>query len=51
MSHAHTIYGLIDPRNNELYYIGQTRRDLVERTDKHLFESGNSLVYKRNCAI
>ena len=51
MSHVYTIYGLIDPRNNEIYYIGQTRRDLVERTDEHFFESGDSLVARRNRAI
>jgi hypothetical protein len=51
MSKPHTIYGLIDPRNNELYYVGRTRRDLVERADEHFFESKDTLVSKRNRAI
>jgi hypothetical protein len=51
MSKPYTIYGLIDPRNNELYYIGRTRRDLIERTDEHFFESKETLVSKRNRAI
>jgi hypothetical protein len=51
MSKPHTIYGLIDPRNNELYYVGRTRRDLVERSDEHFFESKDTLVSKRNRAI
>ena len=51
MSKPITIYGLIDPRNNELYYVGQTRRDLVERTDEHFFESKDTPVSKRNQAI
>jgi hypothetical protein len=51
MSKPYTIYGLIDPRNNELYYVGRTRRDLVERSDEHFFESKDTLVSKRNRAI
>jgi hypothetical protein len=51
MSKPHTIYGLIDPRNNELYYVGRTRRDLLERADEHFFESKDTLVSKRNRAI
>jgi hypothetical protein len=51
MSKPHTIYGLIDPRNNELYYVGRTRRDPVERSDEHFFESKDTLVSKRNRAI
>jgi hypothetical protein len=64
---TYTIYGLIDPRTNELYYIGRTRRNLVERTDEHFFEAAETpaspgrsaqratasgtLVAKRNRAI
>lgn len=45
------IYGLIDPRNHRLYYIGKTARVLEERMDEHFFDSGNTQVAKKNHAI
>ena len=45
------IYGLIDPRNHELYYIGKTRRVLHDRMDEHFFDTAETLVAKKNHAI
>ena len=45
------IYGLIDPRNHELYYMGQTRRVLHDRMDEHFFDAADTLVAKKNQAI
>ncbi len=36
------IYGLFDPRNNELRYVGQTSRSLNDRLSKHLSGSKNN---------
>ncbi len=51
MPQTFKIYGLIDPRSHELYYIGQTRRALHDRMDEHFFESGETQVSKKNRAI
>ena len=51
MPQTYTIYGLIDPRTSEIYYVGQTGRKLIERTDEHFFEAADTLVAKRNRAI
>lgn len=45
------IYGLIDPRSCEVYYVGQTKRALHDRMDEHFFESSDTLVSKKNQAI
>jgi hypothetical protein len=45
------IYGLIDPRNHELYYVGKTRRVLHDRMDEHFFDAADTLVAKKNRAI
>ena len=38
------IYGLIDPRNHKLYYIGKTRRVLHDRMDEHFFDAAETLA-------
>ena len=50
-SSPYLIYGLIDPRNHELYYIGKTRRVLHDRIDEHFFDAADTLVAKKNRAI
>ena len=45
------IYGLVDPRSCELYYVGQTKRALHDRMDEHFFDSTDTLVSKKNQAI
>lgn len=45
------IYGLIDPRSHELYYVGKTMRVLHDRMDEHFFASADTLVSKKNRAI
>ncbi len=51
MPQTYKIYGLIDPRDSEFYYVGQTRRKLTDRFDEHLVDPGETLVSKRNQAI
>jgi hypothetical protein len=45
------IYGLIDPRNHQLYYVGKTRRVLHDRMDEHFFDAAETLVSRKNHAI
>ncbi len=51
MPQTFKIYGLIDPRDSEFYYVGQTRRKLTDRFDEHLVNPTETLVSKRNQAI
>jgi hypothetical protein len=51
MPETYTIYGLIDPRTSEVYYVGQTQRRLIERTDEHFFDAVDTLVSRRNQAL
>ena len=41
-----TVYGLIDPTNNELFYIGHTARNLFCRLGNHIYMSNNAKVKK-----
>jgi len=47
MNNTIYIYGLIDPRNLECFYIGQTRIGLKERLAQHI-RGKNENRYKEN---
>ncbi len=42
------IYGLVDPRNNEIRYVGQTKRALQVRLSRHLLDKPKKNNYKYN---
>ena len=42
------IYGLIDPRTNELRYIGQTHRNPERRLAQHCRSAKNGTIYAKD---
>ena len=51
MPRTYKIYALVDPRDQEIHYIGQTQRALFDRGGEHCYESGQTWVSKKNQAI
>jgi hypothetical protein len=42
------IYGLVDPRNNQIRYVGKTKQSLSKRLSQHLWIGNKSNPYKFN---
>ena len=42
------IYGLVDPRNNQIRYVGKTKQTLSKRLSQHLWEGNKSNPHKFN---
>lgn len=42
------IYGLVDPRNNEIRYVGQTKRKLEVRLSRHMLDKPRQNNHKYN---
>lgn len=42
------IYGLVDPRNNVIRYVGKTKNTLVHRLSKHMCEQPKHNTHKHN---
>jgi hypothetical protein len=42
------IYGLVDPRDNKIRYVGKTKNTLKKRLSEHLYKKENSNTYKHN---
>jgi hypothetical protein len=42
------IYGLVDPKNNQIRYIGKTQQPLKRRLTQHIYDNGLSNKYKYN---
>jgi hypothetical protein len=42
------IYGLVDPRNNQIRYVGKTKQTLTKRLSQHLWNGNKSNPHKFN---
>ena len=42
------IYGLLDPFTNQIRYVGKTKNTLIQRLNKHIYESKTKTTYKCN---
>jgi len=48
MTKTYSIYGLIDPRDNKVFYIGKTSRTSGERYDEHIKETSGETPKQKN---